>query len=259
MNQLLQGVSVLVTRPAHQAETLCELIEQAGGQPIRFPTLSIEPIQPSPQQLLSILTCDWLIFVSANAVNFARRAFGGTMPASSARVAAIGAATAKALRNVGINVDALPSSSFTSETLLALPEMQAIADKHCVIVRGLGGREYLAEQLKQRGATVDYLQVYRRRMPETNPEPLLVRLANHAVDAVTITSGEALDNLLQMMPPKAIAVLQSLPLLVVSTRLRQRAECLGFQRIAVSEQADDTAILKTLIDMMNGDDSGRSN
>ncbi|MEA3242729.1 MAG: uroporphyrinogen-III synthase, partial [Pseudomonadota bacterium] len=50
----LQGVGVLVTRPAHQADSLCELIRQQGGTAIRFPVLEIRP-PADPQNLMQAI------------------------------------------------------------------------------------------------------------------------------------------------------------------------------------------------------------
>ena len=66
----LQGLGVLVTRPAHQADQLCDLIEAAGGRPYRLPTIEITPSSDSDQQqarhLLEHLQAnDLLIFISA--------------------------------------------------------------------------------------------------------------------------------------------------------------------------------------------------
>lgn len=260
MNSALKGARILVTRPVAQAENLCNLIEQQAGVPIRFPTLEILEAQPDPDLLRQAVASDWLIFTSTNAVDFAIKAFGGKMPPlRKFKIAAVGAATADALRQSGWQVDCVPASEFNSEGLLAEPELQALAGMRCVIVRGVGGREKLAESLRNRGAEVIYLEVYSRRQPVTNNTGLRTDIAQGQLDAVTITSVEALQNLLAMLDGESTVLLKSMLLVVMSERIGQVAEEFGFKQIAVSAQPTDAAILETLTTLLNGENSGRSN
>ncbi|MGZ0077073.1 uroporphyrinogen-III synthase [Methylomonas sp. YC3] len=260
MNSALNGARILVTRPAAQAENLCHLIEQQGGVPIRFPTLEIVETQPDPQLLSQAVASDWLIFTSSNAVDFAIKAFGGKMPAlRKFKVAAVGAATANALQQAEWPVDCVPASAFNSEGLLAEPELHAVAGMRCVIVRGVGGREKLAESLRSRGAEASYLEVYSRQQPMADSTELRTDIAQGKLDAVTITSVEALQNLLAMLDDESIVSLKSILLVVVSERIGQAAEDFGFKQIAVSTQPTDAAILETLTTLFNGENSGRSN
>jgi len=256
----LNGARILVTRPAAQAENLCRLIEQRGGAALRFPTLEIVAATPDTQRLEAAATSDWLIFTSSNAVDFAIKAFGGKMQSLTRPcMAAVGQATANALAKAGWPVDCVPASEFNSEGLLAESALQAVAGKACVIVRGIGGREKLATTLGARGAKVGYLEVYERRRPTLDNSKLIHWLTEHQLDAVTLTSIEALQNLLATLNTAAIERLNQVPLAVISDRVAQMAEQLGFKRIAVSQQPSDAAILETLTTLLNGEYSGRSN
>ncbi|MGZ5531453.1 MAG: uroporphyrinogen-III synthase [Methylomonas sp.] len=249
-----------MTRPAAQAENLCELIERQGGEALRFPTLEIVEECPEPELLQRAAQSDWLIFTSTNAVDFAIKAFGGKMPDShKTRIAAVGQATATALQQAGWQVDCVPATEFNSEGLLAEAQLQDVAGSRCTIVRGVGGREKLAETLRSRGAVVAYLEVYSRRMPNHGGADLSAWMTGSQLAAVTITSVEALQNLLAMLDEPLIALLRALPLVVVSERIGQTAQQLGFERIAVSRQPTDAAILETLTTLLNGENSGRSN
>ncbi|CAD6881735.1 Uroporphyrinogen-III synthase (EC 4.2.1.75) [Methylomonas albis] len=260
MNSGLNRARILVTRPAAQAENLSNLIAQHGGMPIRFPTLEIVEERPDPGLLSQATASDWLIFTSTNAVDFAIKAFGGKMPVlRKFKIAAVGAATADALRQSGWPVDCVPASEFNSEGLLAEPELQALAGMRCVIVRGIGGREKLAESLRNRGAEVIYLEVYSRRQPVMDSSDLRADIAQGRLDAVTITSVEALQNLLAMLDGESIVLLKSILLVVMSERIGQAAEDSGFKQIAVSAQPTDAAILENLTTLLNGENSGRSN
>lgn len=260
MKSVLNSERILVTRPARQAEHLCGLIEQYGGVPLRFPTLEIIESNPEPRDLQAAFTSDWLIFTSTNAVDFALKAFGGKMPGlCKPRIAAVGQATATALQESGWQVDCAPATEYNSEGLLAEAAMQAVSGMRCVIVRGVGGREKLAESLRKRGAEPAYLEVYKRCRPDKDSTVLAACLASGNLAAATITSDEALQNLLEMLDCEAQVLIKELPLIVVSERIGLTAEQLGFKRIAVSRQPRDEAILETLTTLLNGENSGRSN
>ncbi len=261
MSSRLGGMQVLITRPADQAEKLCQLIEQAGGHALRFPTLAIEAAAVDSNKLQQTLQSDWLIFTSTNAVDFAVKAFSGKMAGlQGLNIAAVGQSTAKALSEAGLNVECVPELVFSSEGLLAEPVMQQVAGLTFTIVRGVGGREKIAQTLLERGAQrVDYLEVYRRSRPEIDNSQLLDKLRRGRLNAVSITSGEALQNLLLMIDAVSASSLKKLPLIVVSDRIKELAQQLGFEQVLVSLQPTDAAILQTLTTLSNGENSGRSN
>src|SRR3989344_4207532 len=90
----LQGVRVLVTRPAAQAQSLAQRIEQAGGEAIRFPTLEIaatRDVATLERVLVGIAYFDLAVFISPNAVahGLAHLKMHGGLPARLT-IAAIG-------------------------------------------------------------------------------------------------------------------------------------------------------------------------
>ncbi len=250
MSSGFRKYNVLVTRPAHQAENLSILIEQQGWNALRFPTLEIAAVnnQLIQKQLEDIEQWQWLIFISANAVNFAIQANNGKIDNfKGLSIAAVGKATEKALSVAGLSVDLLPEHEFNTEGLLATNEMKQISGKACLIVRGKGGREVLAETLKNRGAKVDYMEVYTRRAPVCINTNIYDLLRDGKLDAITVTSGDALSNLLKMVGAELKAKLISVPLIVISNRIKELAEQYKFKQIAVTEKPGDTAIIETLM------------
>ncbi|MDD1615336.1 MAG: hypothetical protein CG439_407 [Methylococcaceae bacterium NSP1-2] len=247
----LNGARVLVTRPAHQAENLCRLIEQQGGVAVRLPTLEIvecDDLFAIQKNLAHLESFQWLIFVSVNAVNFALKANDGKIPRFKTQptCAAIGKATANALERAGVVVDLTPEPPYNSEALLAMPELQHVQGQRVLIVRGEGGREELANTLQSRGADVHYLNVYKRIMPRMNNAEIILLLEQNQLDVITATSGEVLQNLLIMLDATRHQQLFNLPLVVVSDRIKQMATELGFKRIAVASSPSDEAILETV-------------
>ena len=259
LNKNLNGKRILVTRPKQQAHNLISLIEQHGGQAIAFPTLEILPAQKTQalkQQLENLKTYQWLIFISANAVNFAVIANNGKIGHfTQTKIAAVGKATAKALQDVGLAADLVPETGFNSEALLAMPALQQVKNQKILIMRGAGGRETLADELKKRGAIVDYCEVYQRQMPDIENSFVVDLLNKHQLDILTITSTEALQNLLRMLALQKTLLL-NVPMVVISERIKKLAQTTGFKKIVVSSSPDDAAILNTMIMLTNGEDSG---
>jgi uroporphyrinogen-III synthase len=244
----LNGAGVLVTRPAEQADKLCRLIAACGGRPIVFPALEIRPTA-DPETARILLTdvdgWDLLVFVSRNAVAFARRLLGKPGLPRGQRLAAVGRATAEALADAWRAPDLVPTDRFDSETLLAMDELQSMAGKRVLIVRGHGGRALLGDTLTARGAEVAYAEVYQRVRPDADPLPLLRRWANE-VHWVTITSNEILQNLSAVLGPEGAPLLRQTPLVVISERMGAQARRLGCARVRVAAKAEDEAILATL-------------
>jgi len=234
----INGIKVLVTRPAHQSEHLCQLIAEKGGQPVRLPVIEIVEIDDKS----ALLECrkqslDIAIFISANAVEKTLPTLQNHLPP---QVIAVGKRTAQTLKAWGLTA-LCPPPPFNSEALLSMPQMQTVTGKKIVIFRGEGGRELLAETLRQRGATVNYVQVYRRVQP---PTPAWI--ANTQVDIIIVTSQEGLRNLFAMLDGQSW--LRHTPLVVMSTRIRAEAERLGVDApVFVASVASDEGLLEGVL------------
>ncbi|MEY3220607.1 MAG: hypothetical protein RIT27_1964 [Pseudomonadota bacterium] len=237
---MLQGRRILITRPAKQADNLCQMIEENGGIPIRFPTLEIAPPTISPcfpdPQMIEIA-----IWTSSNAVSYSKT-FLKQIP-NSLQLAAVGQKTAQALEKYGKIL--YPPHNFTSEGLLEMPIFQTVKNKNIAIFSGEGGRETLIETLQQRGANVKKIAVYQRIIPNIVLPPDIEK-----VDCIVISSGETLENLFIMLGNAAW--LRAKPLVVISPRLADIARLRGITaRCVVAPQADDTGLFNALITLVN--------
>ncbi|WP_126457095.1 uroporphyrinogen-III synthase [Sulfuriflexus mobilis] len=242
----LQGCRVLVTRPAAQAEALCEGITEAGGIAIRLPALAIEAVDdpPSQQRCQSATDYDWLIFISRNAVEQARACLPRPLSAT-VKVAAIGRATAAALAATGIHVALVAEGPGTSESLLTERCLADMDGRRVLILRGEGGRERLAEALCERGAQVDHAELYRRVRADT-PAGELSRLLDAGIDLLTVASGETLDNLMAMAAEEHCD-LTPLPLLVMSERLAALARERGFtDTVIIATKPSDNGMVEAI-------------
>lgn len=248
---VLAGWRVLVTRPVAQAGPLCEQLAAAGAEPVPFPVMTIRFLDPVrwPAPLESF---DHALFVSANAVAaFCAQAGGQPWPAG-VKTLAIGRRTATAMAAAGIPVDLAAPSPFTSEALLALPDLQRLTDCSIVILRGRGGRELIPDTLRARGARVEAVELYARDLPEVDATPLLQRWRKHGMDAVLVTSNAILDNLLTLLGERGRELLRRTPLIVPSERTRAYASSRGCERIRVADNATDAAMISALARLAAG-------
>ncbi|MCE9550077.1 MAG: uroporphyrinogen-III synthase [Betaproteobacteria bacterium] len=279
--QPLAGLSIVVTRPREQASNLAQRISQAGGRAILFPLLEISPVLDS-QSLRALIArlheFNLAIFISPNAVrygmeaiitanklaspsqlssyNFTSLANGtdvgskavegnvnvlpeqyNTLPATL-KIATVGQGSVRALRDYGVKNVIAPQDRSDSEALLALPELKQIAGWHVVIFRGNGGRELLGDTLKARGAKVEYATCYQRSRSHQDATQLLT--AN--LDAITVTSSEALGYLWDMFDNVAKKRLAAVPLFVPHARIAETAHKLGWGEVVLTDEGDDGLI-----------------
>jgi len=251
----LKGFSILVTRPEQQADSLCKGITAAGGQVVSFPVIEIEPLPVEAEaagKLQHAGTVDMVIFISANAVRYGLPVMQQIKSAMvDMQVVAIGKATASALDDAGMVVDVLPEAPYNSEALLALAELHDVAGKHILIVRGKGGRELLGEQLTKRGAQVSYLEVYKRAIPDRNMDDVIDKWRRGEINAVTTTSIEGIDNLVQMLGEAGLFLLKQTPQVVISKRMYDYMQKLAISApVAIADEASDNAIIEALIKVL---------
>lgn len=247
-DNLLNGLHVAVTRPVDQAESLMETIQHHGGNAILFPLLAISPLDDYgtfENVITDIERAEWAIFISTNAVEHSLpriiKKFGHVP--ENLKFAAIGHQTAKALSLYGIHEVLIPHTRFDSETLLGLAEMHDVGNKNIVIFRGLGGREVLADTLKSRGANVIFAESYRRINPQTDSQLLNNEWQQGKLDAVIVTSSEAMRNLLDMAGESEW--LRHVILCVNHARIAELPLQRGF-KVVVTEAPGNDAMMKCL-------------
>lgn len=252
MAGVLQGRTIVVTRPQAQAEGLAQAIADAGGSPLRFPLLEIAPA-PNPaalqQAVATLSSFDLAIFISPNAVHYSLPALlaQGPWPAHLA-AAAVGQGTLRALAAHGVGPCIAPTERFDSEALLALPALAAAAvgGKRIALLKGEGGRDLLAETLQDRGATVVPVPCYQRLGPPQGIEILLQAWQQHRLDAFTISSSEGLRHLVQLLPPAGREQLAETAVFVPHPRIAEQGKSLGLNRLILTDPAD-AGILASLI------------
>ena len=204
-NRPLWGKTAVVTRTREQASALSALLTAAGARCLEVPTIEIAPpddFSPLDQALGHLARYQWLVFTSANGVAafrerlFSRgqdvRALGGV------KIAAIGPATAEALKAWGLTPDVVPAQ-FKAEVLLeALSPHVSPGDK-VLLARAQIARDVLPQGLVRLGVEVDVAPIYQaRRVTEIPPEAAAAFQAGR-VDLLTFTSSATVHNFVSLV------------------------------------------------------------
>lgn len=247
----LTGVGVLVTRPEHQAQHLCQLVEAEGGAAVRYPALVIKA-RPDRAAVRAAIgpadRYDLVVFVSANAVRFGVDILGDRRDVA---IAAIGQATAAALNAAGQRVSLMPEEGSDSESLLAMPQLARMAGQRVLIVRGSGGRELLSEAMTARGAQVQYAEVYTRepaRPTSAWQSEIEALWRQGGIKVYSATSVELLEALVGIVTLRCRELMDSTALLTGSRRVAAAAGRLGLgSPIVLADSPEDTALIGALI------------
>lgn len=270
MADLPQNYCVVITRPEAQAAPWAEQLQAMGFRCARLNLLEISPvveedkIRAIKNKILDFDLYQKAIFVSQNAVDYGMDWLEDYWPQLPIGIDyfAVGATTAKKLASYGVKVQDLAvstSGGMTSEDLLSAEHLQNVDGEKILIFRGCGGRGHLAEELRKRGAWVDYCELYERGLPIAAREQLLQLIAfTEAADTqimLSLHSGESLQNLVavcaQLTPAEQARVrawMHNNVLLVPSLRIVEAAQTAGFKRIICAENATDNAMTAALLD-----------
>lgn len=244
---------LLLTRPAEECATLAATLAERGIYSSSLPLLAIEALPETPEQRATILDLDRycaVIVVSKPAARLGLDLLDRYWPQPLAEQPwfSVGAATAAILEDYGLSAYC-PAQGDDSEALLALPRLQqVVAAAHTprvLILRGEGGREALAEGLRSQGVQVDYLSLYRRRLPTYPPGELTTRVQGQRLNGLVVSSGQGLAHLIQLSADDWSA-LARLPLFVPSPRVAEQARAAGAEFVVDCRGASAAALLAAL-------------
>jgi len=247
----LRGARVAITRPAGTGAAIARRVRALGGDGFSLPGASLraaEDPKTARQALRAALACEVVVFTSAAAVRFAIRL---SPLRCRAQVIAPGSGTATALRRAGIDNVLLPARADT-EGLLAMPALRRLRGKPVGIIGAPGGRDLLQRGLVARGARVVGAHVYRRvsaRLDRRHLDPLV---RGRAPLYVLLSSGDALRNLLQRLPPPACVKLLAGTAVASSARLERAARQAGFARVLRAASAHAADLVAALVAARSG-------
>lgn len=230
----LQGKRILVTRTRQQASDLTKRLKALGAEVVEFPTIQIEAptdFSEIDPRLHHLKEMQHIIFTSVNGV----QAFFHRLKAlkidiraiGEAKIYAIGSATKEALEEKGILVDRIPEV-YTAEGILeAVKDIIKEGDR-VLLPRADIARKALTEGLKQMGAVVEEIDIYRTTIPISRREDLL-ELLKTPVDYITFTSSSTVRNFIEILGEENRPLMESSKLAVIGPITGKTAKDLGLQ------------------------------
>ena len=192
-DQPLVGRRIVLTRPRDQVGELAEALERLGATVLAMPLVDIEPIEDARSLDVALARLEayrWLVFTSANGVAGLRERLGEKALPAATRVAAVGPATAEAVRTLGVEAAFVPDRFAAEEIAAGLGPLQGV---RILLPQADIASPSLAVELRSRGALVDAVAAYRTVAIE--PSLHDVSELQRGVDAIVIASGSAARSL----------------------------------------------------------------
>ena len=265
--------TIVITRPSGQARQLIELlsqtIENTGvakrslPEIVSLPLLTIVPKDDDQlaDHIASVLKdADLVIFVSPNAIESVMRLLERDWQDFSKKIIPIGVmggSSALALKNHGIGLEENPTpvlipknnEQWDSEGLWQ--ELQSLkwnwSNRKIVIFKGEGGRDWLAETLKNAGATVEAISTYTRvPLDLKNPAWHAIQQMDISQSLWLLTSSEAVRYLGQVVNNQLPQGLQSASALCSHHNIADAAQAVGFSEVFTTDPGDEALIKSTL-------------
>jgi uroporphyrinogen III methyltransferase / synthase len=216
----LYGRRIVVTRARAQASGFLERLRDMGADAVEVPVIAVEPAaeQRDLDAALDRLAQPhpggrWAVFTSANAVDLVwaaiERSARDARDMAGVRLVAIGPETAAALARHGLRADMVPAE-YVAEAVADAMLAAGVDGAHVWLPRAAMARDVLPDRLRDAGAEVDVLPLYRTILPADAAATLHAALDQHPVDAVTFTSSSTVHHFLRALdgrpfPPGAIA------------------------------------------------------
>lgn len=230
----LHGKRVVVTRPREHARPLVTGLERLGAEASVVPLIAVAPLEDGGdlRRLVESGDHDWIVFTSANAV----RAVGSALRPVHARVAAVGPATADAVRALGVEPAFVPDRFSAGEIADGL---EPLAGTRVLLPQSEIAERSFADGLRARGATVDAVDAYRT----VAVEPTAAQRAQlDRADAILLASGSAARSL-------AAAAVRSERTLVVciGPSTADAARAAGLAVDLVAEDATGQGMIRALV------------
>ena len=251
----LRGLHLLITRPVEQAYIWARQLRELGAVVTVQPMLEIEPLteEESKTDIINVIhrfdEFRKVIFISQNAVKYGMQwlhRYWQSLP-QVVEFFAIGASTAVSLQTRNVDVQST-GIAMNSEALLKLAAMQRVGGQKILVFRGCGGRSYLGDELRKRGAWVEYCELYRRKLPliKAPALPNAFYKTTGLTPITTVHSGETLTNLVKTVSSPQLTWLQKQPLLTPGERVAAIAAGVGFTEILTAENATHKGMTEAL-------------
>jgi uroporphyrinogen III methyltransferase/synthase len=251
----LFGRRVLVTRPRGQENEMLRQLESLGASVSLLPGVEIREIGdwgPVDRAIANLASYGWLVFTSANGVRafIARLLHAGRdlRALGTVKLAAIGPATADALRRFHLEPDVVPASYRSEGLVEALKER--VTGQRVLLARADRGRELLRDELSK-VAEVEQVAVY-SQVDAVDPDPAIVAdLRNGKFDFVTLTSSNIARALIRSLDAQGMAHIRSgaVRLISISSVTSSAVREFELPVAAVAKEETSGGIIAAIIDL----------
>ncbi len=246
----LAGKRILITRPRAQSEPIVRRLSSLGAIPVVFPTIEIsesEDVAQLDQAINTLSSYAWVIFTSTNGVvHFWHRlkalrkdhqAFDGV------RVAAIGPATASALRQRWVQPDFIPAE-FVAEAIP--PGLGDVRGQRILLPRADIARPALLHELEKAGALPEEIAVYHTLPAHPSPEELAE--LERGIDVATFTSSSTVQNFMHILGERAAGLLKGVVIACIGPIAAETAHSLGLAVDVVATKYTADGLVDALVE-----------
>jgi uroporphyrinogen-III synthase len=259
----LAGKRIVVTRAEEQSDSLVKALAARGAVPLLLPLLefaSPEDAFPLNNAVANFAQFDWVLFTSQNGVRAVLERVGTLDPPVSlqpgkTRIAAVGPATADAIRQFGFSVDHVASSHHG----MALAEelRGSLQNASVLLPRGDRASLDLPTALREAGALVTEVIAYRTILPEHLNEGVRWAIEKGTVHAILLFSPSAVRHLKDLLGAEKFSLLSQSVLFAAIGPITAMALCEAKADGFVT--AADTAVEAVLDTLSNHFASGVQN
>ena len=255
----LEGRKILVTRARHQAGRLSEELRARGAEVVEVPAIEIEPPdswEGLDRAIRQISEYQWLIVTSANAVRALRERMRVLQVGSEAlahlRIAAVGSATAGALREAGLEPAVVPREYVAESLIEALGDQ--VRGQRILLARAAIARDLIPDALRAREASVEVVDAYRTVIPLDSIEQIrrLFEGVDPLPEAATFTSSSTVTNFLALLEAAGVSVPLGMRAIsigpITSRTLRER----GLEPAAEAEPHDLEGLVQAAVRALGG-------
>lgn len=250
----LAGRTILVTRARHQAGRLSDALRAQGANVLEIPAIEIVPPESYAAldaALRNLSQYQWLMVTSANGAQALRARMTALGLEAGAlthlQAAAVGSATAQALRDAGLHV-ALTPREYVAESLL-----EALGDRtrgqRVLLARAAVARDVIPDALRAQGAIVDVVDAYRTVIPAESVTAIRTIFGpeGHVPDAVTFTSSSTVTNFLALLREAGLSIPATMKAVsigpITSATLREH----GWEPAAEADPHDLAGLVKAVV------------
>ena len=254
--------TVVVTRPRAQAPSLTRPLQRHGARVVEFPTITIDPPEDPTalrEAVAALATFDWLVCTSVNGVAAVVRALEATGrdPAaalSEVAIAAIGPATARAVRDAGGTVAVVPEEEYRAEALVdaLLDEIGNLSGVRVLIARAAEARPVLPRRLREAGGEVREVSAYRTTVANPDADRMRRLLEEGRIDWLTFTASSTVRNFVRLVD----GATDSARVACIGPITAGTAREVGFSVEVTADEYTIPGLVRAIVDAAGGEGDG---